>query len=118
MGKNVSGYISGVTIILGLVFGVWKIEDRYATAADVGQKVYELQQSDVETKKKLEGLEVRIDIKTLEDYRDNLQERVWKLDDRYGIGCAECVEEVRDMYTKTVIDIEKIDTKLRELRDE
>ena len=118
MNNKITQTITGVSLVLGLVFGIWKIEDRYATAGDVAKEVYELQQNDNEQQQRLDGLEVRIDIKTLEDYRDNLQERVWKLDDRYGIGCAECVEEVRDMYTKTVQDIVKIDTKLAELREE
>ena len=128
MGKKIGGAIGSVSIILGLVFGIWKIEDRYATAddmkselntvvADVAKEVYQLQQSDVEQKQKTESLEIRLDVKLFSDYRDELQGRIWKMDDRYGIGCAECDPVVSEVYTGIVTDIEKIDKKLKALEE-
>jgi hypothetical protein len=108
-------WIAGASTVLVLVFGVWKIEDRYATASDVAHEVIKLQQEDEVQNKKLDGLTIEIEMGKLDKYRDSLQSRVWKLDDRYGIGCAECEEAVREVYEQTVRDIIKIDGKLKEL---
>ena len=126
MNGNGMKWIAGASTVLVLVFGVWKIEDRYATASDVAGEVYKLQQTDteqkeklnglkVETQKKLDGLTVEIEIGKLTTYRDSLQSRVWKLDERYGIGCAECDPAVREVYDQTVQDIITMDNKLKEL---
>jgi len=111
-------WIAGASTVLVLVFGVWKIEDRYATAGDVAKEVYQLQQNDVEQTQKLDALEVRIEVRRLVDYRDSLQSRVWKLDDRYGLGCAECDPAVLEIYTNTVQDIIKLDEQLKGLKED
>lgn len=115
MNSKVGKVITYVTIVIGLIAGFWKFEDRYATAGSVAKEINELQQDNVVRDKEIKALGIRLEIKTLSDYRDNLQERVWKLDDRYGIGCAECEPEILSVYIGIVTDIEKLDGKLKAL---
>ena len=126
LSKKVLSAVGTLTIMLGLIFGFWRFEDRYATADDmktqldlviagVAEEVYKLEQSDVEQKQKLEAQGIRIDVIKAEDYRESLQKRVNSLDATYGLNCERCDPAVKMVYDQTVADIAKLDEKLKVL---
>lgn len=90
-------WIAGASTILILVFGVWKIEDRYATAGGVAKEIIKLQEAD-----QAQTLEV----KALKDglKYEKLQKRIWLMDDKYGIGCAECPPEILMVYREDTLE--------------
>lgn len=110
--KKILGILGGISVVLTVLFGVWKIEDRYANAEDVGKHIAEQQL-------KIQNVEVRLDIKVLSDYRQELQERVWKLEDRYmvdGRWKPEAPPEVIEVHDKMVLDIAGLDERLQDLK--
>lgn len=115
MWKKAVTLIGGVSLVLGLVGGIWMIEDRYATASDVGKEIYQLQKQDAAQEQKVESLEIRLDVKLLSDYRDELQGRIWKLEDRYqvtGRWKPGTDETIREIHQKMVADIANLDAKI------
>ena len=126
LSKKVLSAVGTLTIMLGLIFGFWRFEDRYATADDleaqlnlviagVAEEVYKLQQSDVEQQKNIEAQGIRIDIIRVEDYRESLQKRVNSLDATYGLGCERCEPAVKMVYDQTLEDIAQLDERLEGL---
>ena len=51
----------------------------------------------------------RLDQKIVDDRMGNLQERICKLEDRYGHDCAECPLEVLDAYRAMKIEYNRLD---------
>ena len=41
---------------------------------------------------------LRLEQKITQDYNRDLQERIWKIEDRYGTDCAKMPESVRKIY--------------------
>lgn len=90
-----------IIIVLAMVsFGgfIWGsqsyLEKRYALAEDV------------------EKLSNRLDQKILEDRRDNIQQRIWKLEDKYS---NEIPDDIKDQYRQFQKELEELDKKLDKL---
>jgi hypothetical protein len=59
-------------------------------------------------------VEQRLDQKINTDRLDNLQERIWKLEDRYGLGCETCPSVVKDEYRELQKEYEFLLKKIKE----
>jgi hypothetical protein len=64
--KRIISAASGCVVLAALVGTIFTLDDRWAKAAEVKR------------------VELRLDQKILNDRIDRLQERIWKLEDRYG----------------------------------
>jgi hypothetical protein len=74
-----------------IITGFLALEARYASSGFVNE------------------INQRLDQKIVDDRMDNLQGRMWKLEDRYGIGCAECPTEVLNAYRDMKIEYDRLD---------
>lgn len=101
MMKKVLAIIGGITVVMSLIFGIWKFEDRYATAGEVAEQINRLQQEDTKQAVEIQGIKDGIKL-------DNVQKRIWNLDDRYGIGCQTCPQEVMQEYRELVLEKERL----------
>ena len=109
--KKILSILGGISVVLTVLFGVWKIEDRYANAEDVGKHI-------AEQKVKIESVEIRLDIKVVSDYLNELQSRAWKLEDRYmaeGRWKPGTPPEVIDVHDEIEGDITRLEKRLKEL---
>ena len=64
--------------------------------------------------KALQQLEMRVDQKIISDRAFDLQERIWKFEDRYGSDCSKMPAEVKEEYRK-LIEEKKVQEKQLEL---
>lgn len=72
--KETVGLIVGAATIIGLIWGgINTLESRFASAADMEQ-----------SKQSIQKLNDRIDYNSISDRVYKIQERLWKLEDRYG----------------------------------
>lgn len=84
-----------MSVILGATFF---IDSRYAQSADV------------------QMIEQRLDQKIIQDKADNLQQRIWKLEDRFGSE-KNMKSEVKDVYRELKEDLKKLELKLKTSED-
>jgi len=100
--KKVSSWIVvsiGVSTLLGTVFTV---DSRYAKAEDISTIKDYIQQVDR-----------RLEIKILKDRANAIQERMWKVEDRYGMDIAKMPETIRDQYRKLKKEYDEINEKIK-----
>jgi hypothetical protein len=71
--KRISAVIGAIAVLAGLIFGINTYETKFATAQDI-----ENVRADIEL------LGERLENKIQEDRIHAIQERIWKLEDRYG----------------------------------
>lgn len=84
--------IIGISVaVCGLIGSIIAVDARYATSARV------------------EMVELRLDQKIVQDRVQALQERMWKLEDRYGKDKAQQTEE----YRRLVVEREMLMRKVR-----
>ena len=60
-------------------------------------------------------LEYRVDQKIIQDYTRDLQERIWKIEDRFGTDCSTMPEGVRTTYRELKAEKELQDKILDEI---
>lgn len=89
--KLVALLFASLTTILSSAFF---IDARYAQSADV------------------QLIEQRLDEKIVQDRADNLQERIWKLEDRFGSE-KNMKQEVKEVYRQLKEDLKKLEQKLK-----
>ena len=100
--KKVSSWIAvsiGVSTLLGTAFTV---DSRYAKAEDISTIKDYIQQVDR-----------RLEIKILKDRANAIQERMWKIEDRYGMDIAKMPETIRDQYRKLKKEYDEINEKIK-----
>jgi len=83
-----------IPVVIAIVSATIAVEARYAKSAYVKQ------------------VEQRLDQKIVTDRMDSIQNRIWKLEDRYGIACAECPDVVKDEYRELEKEYEFLDRKI------
>jgi len=57
------------------------------------------------TNERVDVVENKVDRNNLKWSIDTIQERIWKLDDRYGEGCERCNPELKAEYRRLVKDL-------------
>ena len=100
-----------LSIVLGIIVAVItiftatvKLDGRWAKAKDFNELNIELKHT-----------QTRLEQKIQEDRSYNIQERLWKLEDRYGYNEEEMPPEIRDQYRRLKDDKDKIDKELNQL---
>jgi len=91
--------LSAILVLLGFVFSVYFYADRiYAKEKD------------------LRNLEVRVDHKIIKDLRDDVQQRIWKYEDRYGDKLEKANQHTKEEFRELIQDKEELDDKLEDIR--
>lgn len=88
--KRLSTITAISVAVCGLIGSVIAVDTRYATSA------------------RLELVELRLDQKIIEDRIQALQERMWKLEDRYGADKAHEMEEYKRLRTEREMLMRKV----------
>lgn len=83
-----------IPVIIAIVSATIAVEARYAKSAYVKQ------------------VEQRLDQKIVADRMDNIQDRIWKLEDRYGISCENCPDVVNDEYRELEKEYNQLEDKI------
>jgi predicted nucleic acid-binding Zn-ribbon protein len=104
------GPILGVIISLGVILGaiftyMSNLDSRYAKAKEIHEYSQQLQ-----------SLSKRLDQKIMDDRAYSLQERIWRLEDRYG-NINDMPEDIRNIYRELNRDLESIREKLKKLEE-
>jgi len=89
----------GLTTIVGAMFA---LDNRYAKTEDI---------SYIESY--VEQVDKRLEVKILKDRANAVQERMWKIEDRYGMEVAEMSAEVRDQYRELKKEYDEIMQKIK-----
>ena len=93
----------GMATLLGGVLGTaFTIDSRYAKTGEIA-----------DIKDYVQKIDKRLEIKILKDRANALQERMWKIEDRYGMEVAEMSEEVRLQYRELKKEYDEIMDKLK-----
>ncbi|RLC88888.1 MAG: hypothetical protein DRJ03_01215 [Chloroflexi bacterium] len=101
MTTKISVYLGIIVAVITLtVFGV-QYDNRIAKAEDVN--------------KAIQGLSTRLEQKIQEDKLDNIQERIWRLEDRYGHDCSNMPQAVLDTYRSLLLEKEDVERILKQL---
>ena len=82
----------GLSTLLGTAF---TIDSRYAKVDYVTQ------------------IDKRLELKILQDRANALQERMWKIEDRYGMEVSDMPEDKRDQYRKLKKEYDEIMEKIK-----
>ena len=85
-----------ITSIATILSSAFFIDARYAQSAEV------------------QLIEQRLDQKIIQDRADNLQQRIWKLEDRFGSE-SKMKQEIKDEYRQLKEDVQKLKQKLNVL---
>ena len=99
-GNILIGLIVGACTMVGTAF---TIDNRYAKAIDMDEVNEYVQQVDK-----------RLEIKILKDRANAIQERMWKIEDRYGMDVTDMTKDKRDQYRKLKKEYDEIMEKIKE----
>ena len=98
-GNILISLIVGACTMVGTAF---TIDSRYAKTRDMADVNEYVQQVDK-----------RLEVKILKDRANALQERMWKIEDRYGDDVSKMPEDKRDQYRKVKKEYDEIMEKIR-----
>jgi len=117
--KKVVTWLSIIGGGIVVITAIFQLDERWneescisAYAQDVkanGEKIEELTVAASKISK-------RLDQKILEDQSNNLQNRMWKLEDRYGQP-AQMTPEQREIYRNLQLDKKKVDDRIKALKN-
>jgi len=91
--------VVGFCTMMGTAF---TIDSRYAKVGDI-----------LEINEYVEQVDKRLELKILKDRADAIQERMWKIEDRYGMEIAKMPEEVREQYRELKKEYDDIMEKIK-----
>tara|TARA_R100001244_G_scaffold119415_1_gene89055 strand:- start:592 stop:921 length:330 start_codon:yes stop_codon:yes gene_type:complete len=95
--------VVGIITLLGGALGTaFTIDSRYAKSEEIAIIKDYVQQVDK-----------RLELKILKDRANALQERMWKIEDRYGMEIAKMTEEVREQYRELKKEYDDIMEKIK-----
>jgi len=92
--KKISILVGSIVGAITIVTTVIQVDKHYAKAAEVQQ------------------IEWRLDQKIIKDRVNALQERIWLLEDRYGIDTREMAPEIREEIRKLKAERQQLDKEL------
>lgn len=102
--KRVAAVTGAICVLAGLIFGVSAYETKFATAEDISN-----------IRKDVELLGERLENKIQEDRIHALQERIWKLEDRYGgVMVPQAPQAVKEHYRELRYALELAKTRVKE----
>ena len=91
----------GVTTLVGTAFTV---DTRYAKSNDVEEIMV-----------MVNNVDRRLEIKLKKDRCNSLQERMWKIEDRYGMDVSKMPGEKRDQYRELKKEFDELQLEIKEL---
>ena len=91
--------VVGFCTMMGTAF---TIDSRYAKVGEMSEVNEYVQQVDK-----------RLELKILRDRADAIQERMWKIEDRYGMDIAKMPDDRRDQYRKLKKEYDDIMEKIK-----
>lgn len=101
--KRISAVVGAIAVLAGLIFGINAYETKFATAGDI---------SNIRTD--IELLGERLENKIQEDRLHAIQERIWKLEDRYGgVMVPQAPASVMEYYRELRYQLELIKSKIQ-----
>jgi len=89
----------GITTLMG---AVWRLDSRYVKQIEIDS-----------VKTSVEQVSARLDNKIATDRMNAIQERLWYLEDKFGMEIKEMPEAIRTHYRKLKQELEEINKKLR-----
>ena len=95
--------VVGFSTMMGTAF---TIDSRYAKVGDI-----------LEINEYVEQVDKRLELKILKDRADAIQERMWKIEDRYGMNIAKMPDDRRDQYRKLKKEYDEIMEKIKRDKD-
>ena len=98
-GNLLIGLVVGASTIIGTAF---TIDSRYAKVNDMA-----------EVNEYVQKVDKRLEIKILKDRANAIQERMWKIEDRYGEEVSKMPKDKRDQYRKLKKEYDEIMEKLK-----
>ena len=95
--------VVGIITLLGGALGTaFTIDSRYAKTEEI-----------TSIKDYVQQVDKRLELKILKDRANALQERMWKIEDRYGMEIAKMTEEVREQYRELKKEYDDIMEKIK-----
>lgn len=92
--KKLSILVGAIVGSITIVTTVIQVDKYYAKAAEV------------------QHIEWRLDQKIISDRVNALQERIWRLEDRYGIDTTKMTPEIREEIRKLKVERQQLDKEL------
>lgn len=99
---TIVGLIIGLCTIIGTVY---KLDIRWHQATALAK-----------VEQQVAGVNARLEIKICNDKLNNIQERMWKLKDRYGEDLDEFPQDAKDEYRRLEKEKEELEKKIKEIR--
>lgn len=110
-GNDVSKFTKWVklaAVLVGLLMAIggvmWGVETRYAKADDITIMT-----------QAIAGNAKGIQVIRLEKQVERIRDRIWALEDRFGLDCKECPTKYRREYDQRNLDIESIKRRIKKL---
>jgi len=100
--KKAGAWIAVMVGITTLMGAVWRLDSRYVKQIEIDS-----------VKTSVEQVSARLDNKIATDRMNAIQERLWYLEDKFGMEIKEMPEAIRTHYRKLKQELEEINKKLR-----
>lgn len=101
-----------IALIIGVLALASSLYYGATQAHDAFQKLGELKTAGEQTDHQVYLLGARLEQQILTDRHEKLQERLWKIEDRYGFDLATAPETVREEYREINAQLRALDTEL------
>lgn len=108
--REIVGILTGLATVIGITWaGLNSLDIKYASAEDVEQ-----------TKQSIQKLNERIDYNTISDRIYKLQERLWKIEDRYGVELEKAkgskIESlIKEEHRRLLFEKKELENQLKKL---
>lgn len=94
-------FVGGAATIIGALYGGGTfVDNRYAHQGDV------------------QLISMRLEQKVLTDRASQIQQRIWKIEDRYGSDLKEAPETVKEEYRQLKMELNDLDHELNAVQQE
>ena len=100
--KKAGAWIAVMVGITTLMGAVWRLDSRYVKQVEIDS-----------VKSSVEQVSARLDNKIATDRMNAIQERLWYLEDKFGMETKEMPEAIRTHYRKLKLELEEINKKLK-----
>jgi len=109
--KKVNTYLAIIGGLIVIVTAMFQLDARWCQEQAIASQAKEIEEQALI----IAGVNKRLEIKIVEDQAVNLQNRMWKMEDRYGPE-PQMQQPQKNEYRQLKLDKEKLDKKLDKLR--
>jgi len=111
--KKVNTYLAIIGGLIVIVTAMFQLDSRWCQEQAIASQAKEIEEQAM----LIAGVNKRLEVKILEDQSVNLQNRMWKMEDRYGKE-PQMQPEQKEEYRNIIIDKKKVDDKIKQLRQQ